>query len=390
MNSRLLSNPMVGLLITISFGFGILSSCEQNDKPEASLKKTFQEDFFLGTALNAGQIMGEKPEEMNLVIKEFNSITPENQMKWMNIHPSLDVYNFDIADKFVELGEANNMQIIGHTLVWHSQLAPDVFKPEPIGDPALDTLLVDSATLMNRIKAHIETVAGRYKGRVDGWDVLNEALNEDGTLRESNFLKIVGEEYIEKAFEWAHEVDPDAELYYNDYNLVNAAKRDGAISLVKNLLDKGIQVDGIGVQAHWYLDGPTIDEIEECIIKYSDLGVKVMFTELDISVLPNPFNMRTADISARFKNTPEMNPYPETLPDSVQNKLAQRYKEIFQLFSKHQDKISRVTFWGLHDGISWKNDFPIRGRTDYVLLFDKNMQPKEAYWAVINAKEKKD
>lgn len=213
--------------------------------------------------------------------------------------------------------------------------------------------------------------------------MVNEALDEDGSLRKSPFLKIGGEGFIEKAFAFAHEANPMAELYYNDYNLVNADKRDGAIRIIKDLQSKGIKIDGVGIQAHWGLGYPSLKEIETAIEMFGALGVKVMFTELDISVLPSPWHMPTADVSVRFENSPTMNPYPNGLPDSVQTKLADRYAEVFHLFNKHSDKISRVTFWGLHDGVSWKNNFPIRGRTDYTLLFDRDLKPKKAYHAVL-------
>jgi endo-1,4-beta-xylanase len=366
----------------------LMVSCQKTEKVPPSLKETFKDKFFIGTAINVSQIRGDKPEEAKLLFAEFNSITPEDDMQWMYIHPSIDTFNFEVIDQYVDLGETNNMFIIGHNLLWHSMLAKDVFKREQIGDLANDTLLIDSLTLMNRIEDHISNIVGRYKGRINGWDVVNEALNEDGSLRESNFLKIAGEGYIPRAFEFANEADPGAELYYNDYNLVEPAKRDGAIRIVKNLQEKGIRIDGVGVQAHWELDYPPLEIIEECILAYSDAGVKVMFTELDISVLPSPWRMPSADISVRFANNETMNPYPEGLPDSIGTALANRYREIFELFNKHSDKISRVTFWGLHDGVSWKNDFPIRGRTDYTMLFDRNLKPKEAYWTVVDMKSK--
>jgi endo-1,4-beta-xylanase len=213
---------------------------------------------------------------------------------------------------------------------------------------------------------------------------VNEALNADGSLRESNFLKIAGEGYIEKAFEFANEADPVAELYYNDYNMTEPAKRAGAIDLIKKLQQKGIRIDGVGLQAHWGLDYPSLKHIEESINDYVALGIKVMFTELDISVLPSPWRMPSADISIRFENNETMNPYVNGMPDSIDVALAKRYKNIFALFNKHQDKISRVTFWGLHDGDSWKNGFPIKGRTDYPLLFDRDLKPKKAYAEVVD------
>ena len=376
-------------LIAILTAACLASGCasETNEKTDVSsgLKDYVGDSFLIGVAV-PGRFLDEGAE-LSMIGKHFNSITLENEMKWMNIHPQPDTYNFEAADRLVQLKEKADLFLVGHTLVWHSQLAPWVFKPIPTGDPAKDTLMADASTLRNYLQEHIETIAGRYKGKIDGWDVVNEALNDDGTLRESGFLKIMGEEYIPFAFMVANETDPEAELYYNDYNLVLPEKRDGAIRLIRDLQDKGIKIDGVGIQAHWGIDYPELTDIEEAIIKFAETGVKVMFTELDVSVLPSPWRMPTADVSVKFENNETMNPYTDGLPDSVQNKLAERYADIFSLFKKHQDKIHRVTFWGLHDGVSWKNGFPIRGRTDYPLLFNRDMQPKKAYDSVIQILE---
>jgi len=343
---------------------------------ENTLKDAFRDKFLIGVAINRSQIHQKNEMENKLITEQFNSVTAENDMKWMIIHPKKNEYNFEHADKLVAMAEANDMFVVGHTLVWHSQLAPWVFKTD-------DGRAIDSVELEKRMKDHIYTIVGRYKGRIKGWDVVNEALDEDGSLRKSEFLKTGGPGFIEKAFQFAHEADPDAELYYNDYNIVYAAKREGAVRIIRNLQRKGIRIDGVGIQAHWGLAYPSIEEIETTIETYGALGVKVMFTELDISVLPSPWHMPTADVSVKFQNTPTMNPYPNGIPDSVQNQLAARYAKVFEIFNKHADKISRVTFWGLHDGVSWKNNFPIRGRTDYTLLFDRELKPKKAYHAVM-------
>ena len=346
----------------------------------SSLKDAFDGKFLVGVAMNRSQIQRRDEAEYRLITDQFNSVTPENDMKWMHIHPGKEQYNFEHADKLVEFGEANHMFVVGHTLVWHNQLAAWVFKTD-------EGATVDSTELMRRIRDHIRTIVGRYKGRVHGWDVVNEALAEDGSLRQSQFLAIAGPRFIEKAFAFAHEADPDAELYYNDFNLVTAAKRDGAIRLISDLKSKGIKVDGVGIQAHWGLTHPSLQEIETAIQMFSGLDVNVMFTELDISVLPSPRRVQTADVSNRLQNTPALDPYVDGLPDSVQHQLAERYAAIFRLFKKHADKISRVTFWGLHDGVSWKNNFPVRGRTDYALLFDRDRKPKEAFHAVMEVAE---
>lgn len=363
-------------IIKLSFIY-ILFSCASAPEQEKGLKDYYAHHYLIGAALYPEVF--DDTELNSHVMKEFNSITPENDMKWERIHPTLKEYRFERADKIVEYTRANNIKLVGHTLVWHSQMGKGVFTQT---DAPEDTVLVDSTTLMNRVKQHITSVAGRYKGKIHGWDVVNEALNADGTLRESNFLKIAGEGYIDLAFEFANEADPDAELYYNDYNMTQPSKRAGAIDYIKKLLQKGIRIDGVGVQAHWDLDYPPLQQIEESIIAYAELGVDVMFTEMDISVLPSPWRMPSADISIRFKNNETMNPYVKGIPDSIDVALAKRYKDIFALFNKHKDKISRVTFWGLHDGNSWKNGFPIKGRTDYPMLFDRGVKPKKAYFEV--------
>jgi endo-1,4-beta-xylanase len=355
-------------------------SCTSN-APNGQTKTGGLKDHYAGTYLIGVALFPELFDDSvsaGLIKTQFNSITAENDMKWERVHPTLNEYTFDRADEIVDFTQRNDIELIGHTLVWHSQLGKGVFTAEEN-----EEIHVDSATLMSRVKEHIFTVAGRYKGKVHGWDVVNEALNDDGTLRESGFLKIAREGYISKAFEFANEADPEAELYYNDYNLVNPAKREGAIRIVRSLQEKGLRIDAVGVQAHWELDYPSLEEIEKSILAYSDAGVQVMFTELDISVLPSPWRMPSAEVSIRFENNETMNPYPAGMPDSINLALAQRYKDIFAIFNKHSDKISRVTFWGLHDGISWKNGFPIRGRTDYPLLFDRKMKPKDAYWEVV-------
>lgn len=373
--------------ITMVFFAACVSACggpkssERNDASEAiTLKETFKDDFHIGVAINYNQIYGREDKAVKIIKEQFNSISPENMLKMGPVHPEQDRYDFEAADKFVELGLENDMFIVGHALVWHSQ-SPDWIYIDHIGnDVSRDTLLL-------RMKNHINAVAGRYKGKIDGWDVVNEALENDGSFRKTKWLEIIGEDFIEKAFEYAREADPDAELYYNDYNMWRPGKRDGAVRLVKSLLDKGIKVDGIGMQGHYGIDYPSVEEIEESILAFAALGVKVMITELDIDLLPNPTNRQGADIEERFEAMEGYDPYKEGLPDSVAEKLAQRYAELFELFYKHRDKISRVTLWGLTDHHSWLNTWTMPDRTNYPLLFDRNYQPKKAFDAVIEARK---
>ena len=347
---------------------------------EPALKDVFAEAFLIGAALNPEQFFERDADAAELIAKHFNSITPENALKWQEIHPEPGRYAFDDADRFVEFGEEHDMFIVGHTLIWHNQTPDWVFEDEE-GNP------VTREVLLERMQDHINTVVGRYAGRVDAWDVVNEALNEDGTLRRTKWYEIIGEDYLAKAFQFAHEADPDAELYYNDYSLENPPKRDGAVRLVQNLLDQGIRVTGIGTQAHHLLDPnhPTVEAQAATIEAFAALGVDVMITELDIAVLPRPQRHWGADITQSAELSEELNPYPEGLPDSLQQALAQRYADLFEVFLEHRDKISRVTFWGVRDNDSWLNNWPIRGRTSYPLLFDANGDPKPAFDAVVAA-----
>jgi endo-1,4-beta-xylanase len=347
-----------------------------------ALKKVFEKDFHVGAALDYDQSTGKDAAALALIEEQFNSITPENFLKWEFVHPQPDRYNFEPADQFVALGEKNKMFIVGHTLVWHNQTPKWVFE-DGTGNPA------DRETLLKRMRDHIDAVAGRYKGRINGWDVVNEAIDDDGALRKTKWMEIIGNDYLQKAFECAREADPNAELYYNDFNMWKKGKVDGVIRLVRDLQSKGIRVDGIGMQGHWGLDYPPLDEAEAAIQAFSSLGVKVMITELDVNVLPNPGQWRGADISLNFELQKQLNPYADALPDSMQQVLARRYGEFFTLFHKHRDKISRVTFWGVHDGQSWLNNWPVRGRTNYPLLFDRHCQPKPAFEAVIQTVQTK-
>ena len=342
-----------------------------------SLKSVYQEDFLIGTALGTEHIL-EKNEKANLLIKrEFNAITPENIMKSQLIHPAINIYNFDIADKYVEYGQKNKMYVVGHTLVWHSQL------------PAFVNKIRSADSLRIFMTEHINTVAGRYAGKINSWDVVNEALNEDGTLRKSIFLNKLGEGYIKEAFDLAAKADPNAALYYNDYNIEQPAKRKGAIEIIKKLQASGTKINGVGIQGHWSINNLNLKNIEESIIEFYQLGIKVAFTELDLTVLPNPWDLKGADVNQRFAENPALNPYKDALPDSIQTVLANRYKDIFKIFLKHRDKISRVTFWGVDDSHSWLNGFPIRNRTNYPLLFDRALEPKKAYQAVLSLKATK-
>jgi len=363
----------------------LIPSFNNNLNNLPALKDIFKDDFYIGVALSLDQIEGREPGSITLVEKHFNSITAENIMKWEEIHPEPDRYNFEPVDRFVEFGERNRMFMIGHTLVWFHQTPDWVFLDESGKQLSREALL-------ERMKDHIFTVMGRYKGRVHGWDVVNEAVLEDGQYRKSKWFGILGEDHICKAFEYAHQADPDAELYYNDYNMWKKGQYEGVIRVVKMLQSKNIRIDGVGIQGHWGLDYPGADEIENFIQEFSKLNVKLMITEMDISVLPyfGDYGKITDISELDTESRKKYNPYSGGLPDDVQKKLADRYAEIFSILLRHRDKFSRVTFWAVNDKQSWRNYMPLKGLTDYPMLFDRNNKPKPAFHAIVNAAEQRN
>lgn len=303
---------------------------------EPSLKDAVGDKFLMGVALNVNQSSGVDTSSIKLVKQHFNSIVAENCMKCEVIHPEEDRYDFTLADQFVSFGEKNGMAVIGHCLIWHSQLAPWFCVDEKGNN-------VTPEVLKQRMKDHITTIVTRYKGRIKGWDVVNEAILEDGSYRKSKFYEILGEEFIPLAFQYAHEADPDAELYYNDYAMNMPGKREGVVKLVSSLKEKGIRIDAVGMQGHMGMDYPDINEFEQSIVAFAGTGVKVMVTEWDMSALPTV--KQSANISDTVAYQKMLNPYPETLPDSVSKAWNNRMKQFFGLFEKHADVISRVTAW---------------------------------------------
>lgn len=303
-------------------------------------------------------------------------------MKSQEIQPEEGVFTFTEADKFVEFGQANNMFITGHTLIWHSQL-PKWFCVDENGNN------VSPEILTRRMRTHIHTVVGRYKGRIKGWDVVNEAILEDGSWRNSKFYEILGEDFMKLAFQFAHEADPEAELYYNDYSMAYPGKREGVVKMVRSLQEQGIRIDGIGMQGYIGMDYPEIDEFEKSLLAFAATGLKVMITELDLTILPAATSRNVgAEVSANFDYRKEINPYNEGLPEEISKQWNARMLDFFKLFLKHHDKISRVTLWGVADGDSWRNDWPVPGRTDYVLLFNRNHHPKPVVHEIISYVEK--
>jgi len=350
----------------------LVMSTNQRAQSTPSLKDVFKSDFMIGAALNRRQFSEEDVRALPIIKSQFNTISPENQLKWQSIHPQPDKYDFDGADRYVAFGEKYGMFVIGHTLVWHNQTPAWVFE-DGKGN------LVDRDTLMGRMRDHIRTVVGRYKGRIKGWDVVNEAVNADGTLRQSKWLKIIGEDYIAKAFQFAHEADPQAELYYNDYSLENEPKRNGDVQRIKKLKAQGVPITGVGLQGHNSLTWPSIQQQDATITAFAKLDVKVNITELDINVLPFVSEEEGPSIKLTDELQPKLNPYASGLPETVNEEQAIRFLELFGVYLRHRDVIDRITFWGVTDADSWLNNFPVRGRTNYPLLFDRKGNAKLSF-----------
>jgi endo-1,4-beta-xylanase len=341
-----------------------------------SLKEVFRDDWPIGVALSQSQLDGKDPDAMALVENHFNSISPENLLKWEAVHPEPGRYEFGPADRFVDFGQAHGMQIIGHVLVWFDQTPASVFRDN-------DGNFLGRHALLERMREHIFAVVGRYKGRIHGWDVVNEAL-VDGRYRECEWLRIIGEDYVLKAFEFAREADPHAELYYNDFNLWKPQQLEGVGQLIRKLQSQGIRVDGVGEQGHWGMDYPSLAEIENVISAVAGLGVPLMITELDVSVLPYSVEHEKQKLSSLPPDMQRrLNPYSGGLPEAMEHAFSERYAALFGVFRAHRDKISRITFWAVHDGQSWRNYVPVEGRTDYPMLFDRRRRPKPALDAVI-------
>ncbi|WP_303918041.1 endo-1,4-beta-xylanase [Draconibacterium sediminis] len=377
--------------IILILSFFLISSCAQKKSEQTngqaapeSLKEAYAGAFKLGSAVNGFVISERDTAARNIIISQFNTITPENSMKAAPINPRPGVYNFDPADRIVEFGEKNGMFIVGHTLVWHNQ-TPEWFFVNPEGNPNTPQEQIE------RMRSHIEAVAGRYAGRVHAWDVVNEVIDNDGSYRPTTWVNAVGDgdTLVKYAFQYASQYAPDAELYYNDFNAWRPTKRDGIARMVRMLQKEGIRIDGVGIQAHWGLNFPKNEYIEAAIDTFASLGVKVMITELDVDVLPLT---KEGQIIGQVMSHPQfqleefeefLDPYKDGLPEEVQQQLTERYEELFRIFYNKRDKIDRVTLWGVQDDMSWKNGYPIPGRTNYPLLFDRQKKAKPALKAVL-------
>jgi len=357
----------VSFAVVILF-IGLLQGLAQTNSKYVPLKEAFKDLFLLGTAIDYGEMYSRDTTLHALMAREFNALVAGNCMKADHIEPQENVFNFRDGDNLVALGEKNGQVVTGHCLVWHSQVPRWMFVDSPGKE-------VSREVLIQRMKNHIYNVAGHYKGKIKGWDVVNEAIEWDGSWRKSPYYRIIGPEFIRLAFQFAHEADPDAELYYNDYGMDSPMKREAVVRLVEDLRVHGLRIDAIGMQSHLSLT-TNLEEYEKSLKAFAATGVKVMATELDVSVLPWPGQRVSAEVSQSFEYQEKYNPYRNGLPDSVDQQLGKFYKRLFSIYRRNSKYITRVTFWGVHDGGSWLNNFPTRGRTNYPLMFDRALRRK--------------
>jgi len=345
------------------------------------LKDAFKGKFDVGAAINKGLFKEKGQPTLRLVADQFNSISPESSLKWGHFNPKPGVYNYTDADAFVEFGQKNKMYVLGHVLFWHNQTPDWVFKDK-------NGKTLSREQLLKRMRERVRHLAKRYGSRIHAWDVVNEAFMDNGELRDSQWTRIIGDDFIKQAFRIANEELPaNVELLYNDYSMYGKEKRDAVLKMIRELKQKKIRIDGVGMQGHWSVNGDYLPNIEASIVAFSQAGVDVHITELDIDVLPRKAGMWGADVRKRFEGDASMDPYRNGLPEAKQQELAKRYTDLFQLFLKHKDKIKRVTFWGPTDRYSWLNNWPIKGRTSHPLLFDRDRKPKPAFHAVVGLKD---
>lgn len=342
---------------------------EHADKKKDSDKglKDYYQDFFpVGVAVSPQAV--KDPAQSALILKNFNSITAENAMKIGPIHPEENKFNWEPADEIANFTKANGLKMRGHTLCWHNQ-TPGWFFKDAQGNE------VSKEVLLQRLRDHIQAVVGRYKDRIYAWDVVNEVIDDNDAkyFRDSPWYKICGEEFVAKAFEYAHEADPNAVLFYNDYNTENPGKRERIYRMVKQLVDAKVPIHGVGLQAHWSIFSPSEQELRNSIEKFSALGLKVQITELDMSVY------KSEGGANREKRADES----DTFTPDMEQKQAEQYKMVFKVFREKKDAITGVTFWNVSDKHSWLDNHPVAGRKNYPLLFDQNLQPKKAYWEVV-------
>ncbi|MBI5383544.1 MAG: endo-1,4-beta-xylanase [Verrucomicrobia bacterium] len=340
-----------------------------------SLRAAAEGTFLIGVGLS--DHISARPQDWPLLLSQFNCLTPENSLKPDPVQRVEGQFRFSQPDAFVDFATSNHLQVVGHCLVWaKDDRTPAWFYRD-------GTNVASAKLLMARMKTHIDTVAGRYRGRIAVWDVVNEAL-DDGTnyLRSSGWSRACGEEFIVKAFEFAHAADPQAFLIYNDYNNELRDKHAKLIRLVRSLRERKAPLHAIGLQGHYEIDRIPFADIEATLVTMRELGLKVVVSELDIDVIPR--GRWWADGGKHREDLSKLNPYADGCPPEILQRQAEQYGRLFRLFRKYSDVIARVSFWNLHDGQSWLNGFPWR-RVNHPLLFDRAGRPKRAFDAVMAA-----
>ena len=344
-----------------------------------SLAEAYRDYWYTGVSVNQWEVEGNQESHWDVITKNFNWVVAENCMKCEVIHPQEGVYDFTLADKFVDKAKAAGLKVQGHCLIWHSQCAPWFHFDK-------DGKLVSREELKKRMREHIYTIVSHFKGRIDAWDVCNECFEDDGSPRKSLFWQILGTDYIPLAFQYAHEADPNVQLFYNDYSMNKPAKVEGVANFFRPLIEQGLPVTAIGMQGHMILEDAKelLPQYDHSIKTIAALGVPTFFSELDLSVLPNPYGFSGANVSDRFTYTPEKDPFKDGLTKEKEAEINQYWVDFYKMLIPHKDNILRVNFWCLNDANSWRNDFPIQGRSDYATLYDRQNQPKGMIQEIIN------
>lgn len=355
------------------------------EEPAATLREAFAGKFRIGATVNGRMLADPAHPSLALVASQFDTVTSANVMKWGVFNPEPGVTHPERVQPFIDFAQQHQLTTIGHCLFWHSQTPAWVFE-DATGEP------LTRDALLARMRERVQFYADHWGDAIDVWDVVNESIEADGSKRRSKFNQILGDDFEELAFRLADELLPaSAQLIYNDYGMTEPGRRDGVIAMVRDFQRKGVRIDGIGLQGHWSMNHPTLAEIETTLIELAATGLPLHITELDVDLLGRDqfFGADGANVDLeRRQATSANNPFPDGLPAAEQERLAQRYAELFALLLKHADKIARVTFWGVTDADSWLNNWPARGRTNYPLLFDRDGQPKPAFYRVLEAAQR--
>jgi len=367
-------------VLTVAAALVTVTAAHANHHETTTLREAFAGKFYIGGTISPWALRTPTEGMAQLAYTHYDAITADNAMKWGPFNPQPGEYRMEGADAFMAFADEHDFYTIGHCLFWHSQTPGWVYEDADGNDLTREALLA-------RMRERAELYAERYGSRVDVWDVVNESIESDGSRRRSRFNQILGDEFEAEAFKIADAVMPkSAKLIYNDYGMTDPGRRDAVVAMVKDFQQRGIRIDGIGMQGHWSMNRPSIQEIEDSILAFASTGLPIHITELDVDFLGRDqfFGAEGANVDIQSRQaTPENNPYPDGLPPEAEEQLAKRWEEIFALLLKHSDKIERVTFWAITDANSWLNNWPARGRTNYPTLINRDGSLKPAYHRVV-------